>query len=148
MNYCICSVIQSQVSVSNKFCGETWQLVASLFHIFAELGDLFELQMFYSPTETRPMQSEELFESFRGCIECQQPITDLYRFVGRINIYDVRGNSETQPLSAENVLLRGSRLKNTPYVYGSCSFVNHAADHTICLLLGVYGNIGGSWTTC
>lgn len=77
--------------------------------------------MFYSPTETRPLQSEDQYDTFVACIECQQPITDLYRFVGRINIYDaVRGNPETQPLSAENVLLRGSRLKNTPFVYGIC----------------------------
>lgn len=84
----------------------------------ANLDGETNLKMFYSPTETRPLQSEDQYESFYGCIECQQPITDLYRFVGRINIYDVHGKQETQSLGAENVLLRGSRLKNTPYVYG------------------------------
>lgn len=50
-------------------------------------------------------------------IECQQPMPDLYKFVGRMTVHK---NSENvmKPLGPENLLLRGARLKNTPYVYG------------------------------
>lgn len=50
-------------------------------------------------------------------IECQQPIPDLYKFVGRMTVYG-RGESVVRSLGPENVLLRGARLKNTPYIYG------------------------------
>jgi hypothetical protein len=101
-------------------------------------------------------------------IECEQPTTDLYTFVGRIHLYLteessalLRGQSTnsvamsqapsyesslnmhrsadmlippsengspaghireiTKSLAADNVLLRGSRLKNTQFVFGEIS---------------------------
>ena len=36
-----------------------------------------------------------------------------------MHIYEGQNNIVTRSLGAENVLLRGSRLKNTPYVYGN-----------------------------
>ena len=54
-------------------------------------------------------------------IECEQPTEKLYDFVGRMNIADnlesLRDNNP-RPLNSDNLLLRGTRLKNTDYVYG------------------------------
>ncbi|XP_026838067.1 probable phospholipid-transporting ATPase IF isoform X2 [Drosophila erecta] len=51
-----------------------------------------------------------------GMIECETPTTDLYSFNGKIELKG--GEGRVLPLSAENVLLRGSRVKNTECVIG------------------------------
>uniref|UniRef100_A0A1B0D1R6 Uncharacterized protein n=1 Tax=Phlebotomus papatasi TaxID=29031 RepID=A0A1B0D1R6_PHLPP len=66
-----------------------------------------------------------------GIIECEYPVTDLYSFNGRIELSEnVVGqrtsavpdlnlvNNNVLPLMAENLLLRGSRVKNTEWVIG------------------------------
>ena len=82
-------------------------------------GVLFAPQTFCCVAETRRLQTIEAFESFCGTIECQPPNANLYRFVGRINLWQETGAKVTRPLTAENLLLRGSRLKNTPFIYGA-----------------------------
>jgi len=74
-------------------------------------------QTFCSVSETRNLATEVDFKHFQATIECQQPIADLYHFLGRI-IINTNSGTITQPLGAENVLLRGSRLKNTSFIYG------------------------------
>ncbi|XP_065366183.1 phospholipid-transporting ATPase IF isoform X1 [Calliphora vicina] len=51
-----------------------------------------------------------------GVIECESPKTDLYSFNGKIELSGSEG--KVLPLTAENVLLRGSRVKNTECVIG------------------------------
>ncbi|XP_017464783.1 PREDICTED: probable phospholipid-transporting ATPase IF [Rhagoletis zephyria] len=51
-----------------------------------------------------------------GVIECESPKTDLYSFNGKIELAGSEGR--VLPLSADNVLLRGSRVKNTECVIG------------------------------
>ncbi|XP_055682431.1 phospholipid-transporting ATPase IF isoform X2 [Lutzomyia longipalpis] len=65
-----------------------------------------------------------------GIIECEYPVTDLYSFNGRIELSETIGNRMSAvpdldvvnnnflPLMAENLLLRGSRVKNTEWVVG------------------------------
>ncbi|XP_073831771.1 phospholipid-transporting ATPase IF-like [Musca autumnalis] len=48
-----------------------------------------------------------------GIIECEKPQTDLYSFNGKIIL-----PNGSLPLTSENILLRGSRLKNTEWVIG------------------------------
>ena len=78
----------------------------------------FTFQTFVCVPDTKHLQEYESFTGFYATIQCQQPITDLYRFIGRILIHIDGKETVTRALSAENVLLRGARLKNTPYVYG------------------------------
>nr|KAG5697988.1 hypothetical protein BaRGS_005806 [Batillaria attramentaria] len=56
-------------------------------------------------------------ESLQAVVECEQPVTDLYHFVGRITILQ-NGEKMVRPLSVENILLRGATLRNTTFVYG------------------------------
>ena len=68
--------------------------------------------------ETRKYQLDSEFEGLQATIECEQPVPDLYHFVGRIHIVQ-NGERILRPLGIENILLRGARLKNTTYVYGA-----------------------------
>ena len=50
-------------------------------------------------------------------ITCQHPLADLYGFHGKLKVN--KDNETTSgPLTVDNLLLRGSRLKDTEYVIG------------------------------
>lgn len=80
--------------------------------------DIVSFQTHFCVPETREFQRESDFTKLCATIECQQPIPDLYKFIGRITVYN-NSNSVLKSLGPENVLLRGARLKNTPYIYGN-----------------------------
>ncbi|KNC27437.1 hypothetical protein FF38_06498, partial [Lucilia cuprina] len=50
-----------------------------------------------------------------GIIECERPKSDLYSFMGKIELNE---SNSVIPLSEENLLLRGSKIKNTDKVIG------------------------------
>lgn len=56
-----------------------------------------------------------------GTIECEAPNRHLYDFVGNIR----PSGRHTIPLGPDQLLLRGSRLKNTEWVYGVTIFTGH-----------------------
>ncbi|KAL5004459.1 hypothetical protein ScPMuIL_017915 [Solemya velum] len=84
----------------------------------ANLDGETNLKTHSSLTHTRSHQTAESLSSLHAVIECQQPIPDLYKFVGRMTISRDNGESAMCSLGPENVLLRGARLRNTPYVFG------------------------------
>ncbi|XP_011879867.1 PREDICTED: probable phospholipid-transporting ATPase IF isoform X2 [Vollenhovia emeryi] len=54
--------------------------------------------------------------AMRASITCQQPLANLYTFHGKLEVND--GETTSGHLSIENLMLRGSRLKDTEYVVG------------------------------
>ncbi|KAG8144631.1 putative Phospholipid-transporting ATPase protein [Naja naja] len=72
----------------------------------------------YAVQDTAKMNTVEAMNSFVATIECEQPQPDLYRFVGRINIYTDEPEPLARPLGPENLLLKGAKLKTTPKIYG------------------------------
>ncbi|XP_015219700.1 phospholipid-transporting ATPase IH isoform X8 [Lepisosteus oculatus] len=72
---------------------------------------------YYAVQDTKAFNTEKEVDSLRATIECEQPQPDLYKFVGRINIYQDRDEPIARPLGSENLLLRGATLKNTEYIY-------------------------------
>ena len=54
-------------------------------------------------------------------IECEQPNEFLNKFEGNF----VLKNGEKFPLDPEQILLKGSSLKNTEWVLGLCVFTGH-----------------------
>lgn len=56
-----------------------------------------------------------------GTIECETPNRHLYEFTGIIR----PSQRQTFPLGPDQLLLRGSRLKNTEWVYGVVVFTGH-----------------------
>ncbi|KAM4608383.1 phospholipid-transporting ATPase IH-like [Polymixia lowei] len=72
---------------------------------------------YYAVPDTMAFRTEQEVDSLHATIECEQPQPDLYKFVGRINIYKDREEPVARPLGAENLLLRGATLKNTQRIY-------------------------------
>lgn len=67
---------------------------------------------------TKGLQTEESLQSFTGIIQCEKPNTDLYEFVGNMKIVKNEEEIETFPLNSTNLLVRGSRLQNSSFVFG------------------------------
>ncbi|KAI9547073.1 putative phospholipid-transporting ATPase IH [Dissostichus eleginoides] len=72
---------------------------------------------YYAVQDTLAFRTEQEVDSLHATIECEQPQPDLYKFVGRINIYKDKEEPVARPLGAENLLLRGATLKNTQHIY-------------------------------
>uniref|UniRef100_A0A8C6WUV2 Phospholipid-transporting ATPase n=1 Tax=Neogobius melanostomus TaxID=47308 RepID=A0A8C6WUV2_9GOBI len=72
---------------------------------------------YYAVPDTMAFTTEQEVDSLHATIECEQPQPDLYKFVGRINIYKDKEEPVARPLGAENLLLRGATLKNTQHIY-------------------------------
>ncbi|XP_061697774.1 phospholipid-transporting ATPase IH-like isoform X2 [Syngnathoides biaculeatus] len=72
---------------------------------------------YYAIPDTMAFRTEQEVDSLHATIECEQPQPDLYKFVGRINIYKEKEEPVARPLGAENLLLRGATLKNTQHIY-------------------------------
>ncbi|XP_075870703.1 phospholipid-transporting ATPase IH-like isoform X3 [Nelusetta ayraudi] len=72
---------------------------------------------YYAVPDTMAFRTEQEVDSLHATIECEQPQPDLYKFVGRINIYKDNEEPVARPLGAENLLLRGATLKNTQHIY-------------------------------
>uniref|UniRef100_A0A8C6PCK8 ATPase phospholipid transporting 11A n=1 Tax=Nothobranchius furzeri TaxID=105023 RepID=A0A8C6PCK8_NOTFU len=73
---------------------------------------------YYAVPDTMAFRTEQEVDSLHATIECEQPQPDLYKFVGRINIYKDKEEPISRTLGAENLLLRGATLKNTQHIYG------------------------------
>ncbi|TKS66467.1 putative phospholipid-transporting ATPase IH [Collichthys lucidus] len=71
---------------------------------------------YFAVQDTKAYNTEQEVDSIHATIECEQPQPDLYKFVGRINIY-MDNEPVARPLGSENLLLRGATLKNTEYIY-------------------------------
>ncbi|KAF3976416.1 hypothetical protein CMV_000388 [Castanea mollissima] len=69
---------------------------------------------------TSHLHDEKFFEEFRAVIKCEDPNEKLYSFIGTLS-YD----GKEYPLSIQQLLLRGSKLKNTEYVFGCAIFTGH-----------------------
>uniref|UniRef100_A0A669EGW6 Phospholipid-transporting ATPase n=1 Tax=Oreochromis niloticus TaxID=8128 RepID=A0A669EGW6_ORENI len=72
---------------------------------------------YYAIPDTMAFRTEQEVDSLHATIECEQPQPDLYKFVGRINIYKDKEEPVARPLGAENLLLRGATLKNTQHIH-------------------------------
>ncbi|XP_023591243.1 phospholipid-transporting ATPase IG isoform X7 [Trichechus manatus latirostris] len=72
----------------------------------------------YAVRDTIALCTAESIDTLRAAIECEQPQPDLYKFVGRINIYSNSLEAVARSLGPENLLLKGATLKSTKKIYG------------------------------
>ncbi|KAM9577272.1 phospholipid-transporting ATPase IG isoform 1-T1 [Trichechus inunguis] len=72
----------------------------------------------YAVRDTIALCTAESIDTLRAAIECEQPQPDLYKFVGRINIYSNSLEAVARSLGPENLLLKGATLKSTRKIYG------------------------------
>ena len=61
-------------------------------------------------------------KNIEGYLLCEHPNNAIYKFEGQCKIEPLKQNV---PLSVDNVLLRGSSLKNTEFIYGISIFTGH-----------------------
>ncbi|XP_027702210.1 phospholipid-transporting ATPase IG isoform X2 [Vombatus ursinus] len=68
--------------------------------------------------DTSSFNTAHSIDTLQATIECEQPQPDLYKFVGKINIYSNNAEPIARSLGPENLLLKGATLKNTKKIYG------------------------------
>lgn len=64
--------------------------------------------------------TESSFQDFKASVKCEDPNAHLYSFVGSMEF-----EANQYPLSPRQLLLRGSKLRNTDYIYGAVIFTGH-----------------------
>ncbi|XP_040565458.1 phospholipid-transporting ATPase IB isoform X2 [Lepeophtheirus salmonis] len=75
------------------------------------------------PIETADFNTRELLcNEFHGVIECEAPNRNLYDFKGNIKI---RPSDPFAPISPSAILLRGTKLMNTPWIFGAAVYTGH-----------------------
>uniref|UniRef100_A0A5F7ZH48 Phospholipid-transporting ATPase n=1 Tax=Macaca mulatta TaxID=9544 RepID=A0A5F7ZH48_MACMU len=84
----------------------------------ASLDGESNCKIHYAVRDTIALCTAESIDTLRAAIECEQPQPDLYKFVGRINIYSNSLEAVARSLGPENLLLKGATLKNTEKIYG------------------------------
>jgi phospholipid-transporting ATPase len=68
---------------------------------------------------SRAQTEEEVSQNFKGVrISCEQPNNAIYKFEGNMHFPD----GTVVPLGVDNMLLRGSSLRNTEWVFGIAVF--------------------------
>jgi phospholipid-transporting ATPase len=71
-------------------------------------------------------QDKELIEKMKGAwIECEQPNDMLYKFEGTLGGLGEDEKEILAPLGPDQILLRGSSLRNTEYVYAIVVYTGH-----------------------
>jgi len=82
----------------------------------ANLDGETNLKSVFASKLTKNYQKNELCE-LSGQIECESPNPDLTTFKGKMILQEA-----TTSLSLENLVMRGTKLSNTEYVYGCCVY--------------------------
>ena len=68
------------------------------------------------------MISSVQLRDLQGVIDCELPNRNLYEFAGTLKLNNV---PFPIPLGSDQVLLRGSQLKNTAWIYGIVIYTGH-----------------------
>jgi phospholipid-transporting ATPase len=75
--------------------------------------------------EAMKQQDQDLIEKMKGAwVDCEQPNDMLYKFEGTLGLGEEHKDTLV-PLGPDQMLLRGSSLKNTDYIYGLVVFTGH-----------------------
>mmetsp|Transcript_30701 Transcript_30701/g.77025 ORF Transcript_30701/g.77025 Transcript_30701/m.77025 type:complete len:1146 (-) Transcript_30701:11-3448(-) len=79
----------------------------------ANLDGETNLKMRTALPETRENRTFEQLSALRIEVDCEEPNPELYEYEGTLSVGD-----EELPVGSDQLLLRGSRLANTKWVYG------------------------------
>ncbi|KAJ0677913.1 putative P-type phospholipid transporter [Helianthus annuus] len=78
------------------------------------------LKLKQSLEATSTINDDSSFSDFKAAVKCEDPNASLYTFVGTMEF-----QGQQYPLSPQQLLLRGSKLRNTDYIYGAVIFTGH-----------------------
>ncbi|XP_059473121.1 phospholipid-transporting ATPase IF isoform X2 [Neocloeon triangulifer] len=85
----------------------------------ANLDGETNLKTLKCPRTLRRTRTLPELEKFKARVECDPPSVDLYSYHGKVEQLSGEKKGDAEALDAENLLLRGSKIKNTEYIYGS-----------------------------
>lgn len=68
------------------------------------------------------MISSVQLRDLQGVVDCELPNRNLYEFAGTFKLHSA---PYPIPLGSDQILLRGSQLKNTAWVYGLVIYTGH-----------------------
>jgi phospholipid-transporting ATPase len=74
----------------------------------------------YKELENKEHVADAVIKGMKGKIECEEPNRNLYEFVGNMQI-----RNNVAPLSQSSILLRGTKLMNTQFIYGTIIYSGH-----------------------
>ena len=78
----------------------------------------------------------------QGEVRCEQPNASLYTFTGNLVLAPpLTPEEQTVPLSQASLLLRGSSLRNTKYVFGTVVFAGHESKVSHSFTVVYHANI-------
>ncbi|KAF3656457.1 putative serine/threonine-protein kinase fray2-like isoform X2 [Capsicum annuum] len=84
------------------------------------LDGVTNLKVKHALNITSSLNDDSSFQNCKAVVKCEDPNENLYTFIGTL-YYDKQQN----PLSVQQILLRGLKLRNTDYVYGVIIFTGH-----------------------
>ncbi|XP_008544618.1 phospholipid-transporting ATPase IF isoform X1 [Microplitis demolitor] len=106
-----CDIILLYSSESNGSCYVTT----------SNLDGESNLKTLQVPKVTSNKPIEEIV-SMECLVTCQHPLSNLYEFQGKIEIKFTENNLSSGFLTIDNILLRGSRLKDTEFIIGAAVY--------------------------
>ncbi|KAK4773904.1 hypothetical protein SAY87_028923 [Trapa incisa] len=78
------------------------------------------LKMKQALQATSSLYGDSMFQDFKAVVKCEDPNANLYSFVGSMEFEE-----NHYPLTPQQLLLRGSKLRNTDYIHGTVIFTGH-----------------------
>ncbi|CAB4061238.1 DRS2 [Lepeophtheirus salmonis] len=91
--------------------------------LLVEDNHFFPADLVLLSSKTADFNTRELLcNEFHGVIECEAPNRNLYDFKGNIKI---RPSDPFAPISPSAILLRGTKLMNTPWIFGAAVYTGH-----------------------
>lgn len=79
-----------------------------------------EIRAIISPEGSADDVAKKSLAKIKGHVGCDKPNNAIYKFDGAFKL-----NDKNISLSADNVALRGSSIRNTDYVYGMIVYTGH-----------------------
>ncbi|RKP34901.1 hypothetical protein BJ085DRAFT_14693 [Dimargaris cristalligena] len=71
---------------------------------------------------TQPFATDAKVSTLRGRIQCEFPNEKLDQIDGRVHFHRAYASEKPSPFTADNVLLRGTHLRNTDFIYGVVAY--------------------------
>ncbi|KIJ35220.1 hypothetical protein M422DRAFT_61304 [Sphaerobolus stellatus SS14] len=71
------------------------------------------------------LTTPHLVQSLAGQLRYEQPNNSLYNFEGTLELRNPNGGAKVVPLGPDQMLLRGTQLRNTPWCYGSVVYTGY-----------------------
>ncbi|PHT59947.1 Phospholipid-transporting ATPase 10 [Capsicum baccatum] len=84
------------------------------------LDGVTNLKVKHTLNITSSLNDDSSFQNCKAVVKCEDPNENLYTFIGTL-YYDKQQN----PLSVQQILLRGLKLRHTDYVYGVIISTSH-----------------------